>query len=95
MNDGAPGTRSNAGRSRMPGSLSQYRPAYVLILYGTNDWNEAECRSAFPCYTVDSLRAMIIDTKSAGAFPIVGTIPPVNPQYPTAVPPSATTGCGG
>jgi lysophospholipase L1-like esterase len=27
------------------------------------------------------LRAMILDTKSAGAFPIVGTIPPVNPQY--------------
>ena len=81
VNDGAPGTRSNAGRSRLPGSLSQYRPAYALILYGTNDWNEAECRSAFPCYTVDSLRAMILDTKSAGAFPIVGTIPPVNPQY--------------
>jgi len=81
VKDGASGTRSIAGRSRMPGSLSQYRPAYALILYGTNDWNEPECRTAFPCYTVDSLRAMIIDARSAGAFPIVGTIPPVNPQY--------------
>ena len=53
VNDGAPGTRSNAGRARLPGSLSQYRTAYVLILYGTNDWNEPECRNAFPCYTVD------------------------------------------
>jgi len=80
-NDGAPGTRSNAGRSRLPGSLATYRPAYALILYGTNDWNEPECRDAPPCYTIDSLRSMIEDTKSAGAWPIVATIPPVNPQY--------------
>ncbi len=80
-NDGQPGTRSNAGRARLPGSLSQYRPAYALILYGTNDWNDAQCRDAFPCYTVDSLRSMVQDTRSAGAFPIVGTIPPVNPSF--------------
>ncbi len=81
VNEGQSGTRSNAGRSRMPGVLAQQRPAYALILYGTNDWNEPECRNAFPCYTVDSLRAMILDTRSAGAHPIVGTIPPVNPSY--------------
>jgi lysophospholipase L1-like esterase len=80
-NRGEPGTRSNAGRSRLPGVLAQTRPAYALILYGTNDWNEPECRNAFPCYTIDSLRSMIQDTRSAGAFPIVGTIPPVNPQF--------------
>jgi lysophospholipase L1-like esterase len=79
--DGEPGTRSNAGRSRLPGELAFQRPAYVLILYGTNDWNEPQCRSAFPCYTIDMLRDMVQDTRSAGAFPIVGTIPPVNPQY--------------
>ena len=81
VNDGDPGTRSNVGRARMPGSLAEIRPAYALILYGTNDYNEPACRNAFPCYTIDSLRSMIQDTKSAGAFPIVGTIPPVNPQY--------------
>jgi lysophospholipase L1-like esterase len=81
VNDGDPGTRSNAGRSRLPGSLAEIRPAYALILYGTNDWNEPACRNDFPCYTIDSLRAMIQDTKSAGAFPIVATIPPVNPQF--------------
>ncbi len=80
-NAGAPGTRSNAGRSRLPGELSRHRPAYVLILYGTNDWNEPQCRSDFPCYTVEMLRDMVQDTRSAGAHPIVGTIPPVNPQY--------------
>jgi lysophospholipase L1-like esterase len=81
LNEGASGTRSNAGRSRLPGVLAQARPAYALILYGTNDWNEPACRNDFPCYTVDSLRAMIEDTRSAGAWPIVATIPPVNPQY--------------
>jgi lysophospholipase L1-like esterase len=80
-NAGAPGTRSNAGRSRLPGELGRHRPAYVLILYGTNDWNEPQCRSDFPCYTVEMLRDMVQDTRSAGAHPIVGTIPPVNPQY--------------
>jgi lysophospholipase L1-like esterase len=81
VNDGLSGTRSNAGAARIAGSLARHRPAYALILYGTNDWNEPECRSAFPCYTVDSLRSMVQDTRSAGAFPIVGTIPPVNPSY--------------
>ena len=81
VNDGQPATRSTAGEARIPGSLAQSRAAYALILYGTNDWNEPECRSAFPCFTVDALRSMVQDTRSAGAHPIVGTIPPVNPNY--------------
>jgi lysophospholipase L1-like esterase len=79
--DGAPGTRSNKGESRLGTSLNTHRPAYVLILYGTNDWNDAECRDEFPCYTVDALRSMVLQTRDAGAFPVVGTIPPVNPSY--------------
>lgn len=81
VNDGQPATRSSVGEARIAGSLAQSRAAYALILYGTNDWNEPECRSDFPCYTVDALRSMIQDTRSAGAHPIVGTIPPVNPDY--------------
>jgi lysophospholipase L1-like esterase len=81
VNEGQPGTRSNAGEARITESLARHRPAYALILYGTNDWNEPACRSAFPCYTIDSLRSMVQDTRSAGAHPIVGTIPPVNPAY--------------
>ena len=43
--------------------------------------------TAFPCYTIDSLRAMIQDTKSAGAFPIVGDDPAREPAAtPTATP---------
>jgi acyl-CoA thioesterase-1 len=79
--DGVSGTKSNKGESRLGPSLSTYRPAYVLILYGTNDWNDAECRSTPPCYTIDALRSMVLQTRDAGAFPVVGTIPPVNPNW--------------
>jgi lysophospholipase L1-like esterase len=81
INDGAPGTKSHVGEARIGVSLASQRPAYVLILYGTNDWNDAECRDAPPCYTVDSLRSMVLATRDAGAFPVIGTIPPVNPNY--------------
>jgi lysophospholipase L1-like esterase len=79
--DGAPGTKSNKGETRVGGSLARTRPAYLLILYGTNDWNDGECKTDFPCYTIDSLRSMVLQARDAGAFPIVGTIPPVNPSY--------------
>jgi lysophospholipase L1-like esterase len=81
INDGLPGSKSHVGQGRLPGDLAVNRPAYALILYGTNDWNDAECREAFPCYTVDALRAMVQDTRSAGVQPVLGTIPPVNPDY--------------
>jgi lysophospholipase L1-like esterase len=81
VNEGIPGTRSDSGAARLPGTLARDRPAYALILYGTNDWNEPACRESFPCYTVDSLLSMVQDTRSGGAFPVLGTIPPVNPAY--------------
>ena len=79
--DGVPGTKSNKGETRVGASLGKNRPAYLLILYGTNDWNDGECRTEFPCYTITSLRSMVLQARDAGAFPIVGTIPPVNPSY--------------
>jgi acyl-CoA thioesterase-1 len=80
-NDGVPGTRSNKGEARVSASLATRRPAYLLILYGTNDWNDGECRNEFPCYTIDSLRSMVLQARDAGAFPVVGTIPPVSPSF--------------
>jgi lysophospholipase L1-like esterase len=81
IRDGKPGTKSNEGEGRLGPSLRTHRPAYLLILYGTNDWNDAECREDLPCYTIDALRSMVLQTRDAGAFPVVGTIPPVNPSY--------------
>jgi len=77
-----PGTKSSSGVVRLGSFLSKHRPAYTLILYGTNDWNDAECRDdRFPCYTINSLRSMIQDAKGNNSMPIVGAIPPVNPKW--------------
>jgi len=81
INAGVPGTRSKQGEPRMGPTVRQYRPAYTLILYGTNDWNEGSCRSSFPCYTIDALRSMILQARDGGSNPIIGTIPPANPAY--------------
>jgi lysophospholipase L1-like esterase len=81
INDGLPGTKSNRGEGRIGGSLARYRTAWVLILYGTNDYNDAECRDALPCYTIDALRSMVQQARAAGSLPVLGTIPPVNPLY--------------
>ena len=80
-NAGDPGTKSNQGEARLWQSLQRARPAFTLILYGTNDWNDSACRSGFPCYTIDSLRSMIRQARDRGSNPILGTIPPANPAY--------------
>jgi lysophospholipase L1-like esterase len=87
VNEGIAGTRSDRGADRMGGSLSRVRPAYSLILYGTNDWNRTECKDAFPCYTIDALRSMIGQAKAVNSLPIVGTIIPGNPAITSFVPP--------
>lgn len=81
INEGVEATRSFAGEQRMGSTLGRDRPAYTLILYGTNDWNDGECRNSPPCYTIDALRSMVLQARDASSFPILGTIPPVNPSF--------------
>jgi lysophospholipase L1-like esterase len=80
-NDCLSGSKSWVGESRIGEVLSTRRPAYVLILYGTNDFNDPGCRRELPCETIDSLRSMIDQARDHGALPILGTVPPVNPAY--------------
>jgi len=86
-NAGLAGTKSDAGERRLDGVLARERPAYTLILYGTNDWNEAECKEAFPCFTIDALRSMVRQAKDRNSLPVLGTIPPVNPAFADRSPP--------
>lgn len=81
INEGVEATRSFAGEQRMSSTLSHDRPAYALILYGTNDWNDGECRNSPPCYTIGALRSMVLQARDASSFPVLGTIPPVNPDF--------------
>jgi lysophospholipase L1-like esterase len=79
--DGLPGSRTDK-TDRLGASLNRFRPAWTLILYGTNDWNDGRCRGdGFPCYTIDNLRFMVGLVKSTDSKPVLGTIPPVNPAF--------------
>lgn len=87
INEGVSATRSNRGAARIQDSLASRRPAYTLIHYGTNDWNEAACRNEFPCYTLDSLRTIVRECKAARSLPFLATIIPTNTGYDARVPP--------
>ena len=81
IGDGVSGTTSDKGTERIESSLRRSRAAYLLILYGTNDWNKAPCKTAEPpCFTIDSLRFMIEVAKAAHTLPVVSTIIPANPD---------------
>jgi lysophospholipase L1-like esterase len=81
IGDGITGTTSDKGTDRIESSLRRNRPAYLLILYGTNDWNKAPCKIVDPpCFTIDSLRFMIQVAKAAHTLPVVSTIIPANPD---------------
>jgi lysophospholipase L1-like esterase len=75
------GTFSSQGAERIPGRLNFYKPAYNLILYGTNDWNDQSCQNSPPasCFTIDSLRTIVAETRLFRVLPVLGTLPPVNP----------------
>jgi acyl-CoA thioesterase-1 len=81
VDDGVPSTRSDDGALRLGGSLAAERPAYALILYGTNDWNLSACRHVYTCFTIENLRSMIRQARAAGTVPVVATVIPANPAY--------------
>jgi lysophospholipase L1-like esterase len=78
-NQGRDGTNSYEGMDRIKRNLQAQRPAYTLLLYGTNDWNDPACQDVPPCRTVDNLRTMLQVIKRERSLPVVATIPPVNP----------------
>jgi lysophospholipase L1-like esterase len=79
VNEGVDATRSNRGADRIDESLRRARPAYTLVLYGTNDWNSAECKASPPCYTIDSLRDIVLSARGSQSLPVLSTIIPGDP----------------
>ena len=82
IGDGVSGTTSEKGADRVETSLRRNHTAYLLILYGTNDWNKnkAVCAPGSPCPTIDNLRFMVQVAKAARTLPVVSTIIPANPS---------------
>jgi len=86
--NGNQGTTSAEGAARIANWLRDFRPAYMLILYGTNDWNQSACNSDITtCFTQASFRSMIQQTKANGSLPIVSTIIPCNTGFNANAPP--------
>jgi len=80
LDQGVDATRSDRGAMRINASLQSTQPAYTLILYGTNDWNDLRCQDDPPCFTVDSLRSIVRSVRSARSLPLLATIIPANPN---------------
>ena len=76
-NRGAEATNSFEGVERVKRNLNN--DAYVLILYGTNDWNIPECQGVPPCQVADNLRAIVEDVKAVRSLPFIATLTPANP----------------
>jgi len=87
INEAESGTQSDRGAERIGDSLRRVKPAYTLILYGTNDWNDSQCMDTIPCFTLDSLRFIVRSVRAAGSLPFLATIIPANPARPHQVPP--------
>lgn len=84
---GVDGSKTTSGISRIDSSLRRDRPAYALIHYGTNDWNDRLCRAADPpCYTAENLRSIVAACKRDETIPVLATIIPVNVGFDARVP---------
>jgi lysophospholipase L1-like esterase len=73
---GRGGGPSSDGVGRTPRDLTLIQPAYVLIGWGTNDWNE--CGEPSTCPTIPNLRTIVRDVKAANSLPCVATLVPPN-----------------
>jgi lysophospholipase L1-like esterase len=82
INNGIDGSFSSRGAARIPGVMSRERPAYTLILYGTNDWNDQACQHLPPaqCFTMNNLAIIVDYVKSVSSIPVLATLPPLNPD---------------
>ena len=78
---GRQGTTSAEGATRTRATMGWYHPAWLLIHYGTNDWNDQTCQRQGPaaCFTIDSLRKIVEDFKGWDTLPVLATIIPGNP----------------
>ena len=79
VNKGADATNSAEGVERIRRQVIGQRPAYTLIMYGTNDWNAPQCQDNPACETVGNLRTIIHTVKTFGSLPVIATIAPTDP----------------
>ena len=84
INEGVGGTLTGFGARRLVATLSQVKPAYTLIQYGTNDYSNPQCSAGGPdppCPSVNNLRKMVRDVRAAQSLPFLATIIPTDPDF--------------
>lgn len=87
-NRGVDASRTTAGLARIQFAQDREHPAYTLIHYGTNDWNDSDCRTPDDCFTIDNLRGIVEIVRGNQSIPVLATIIPVNVGFDARVPPS-------
>lgn len=85
-NEGRDATESNYGAEIIAARLRAIQPTFVLIHYGTNDWNL--CRTVSGCFTSASLREIVQATNRVGAHAFLATILPTNTDFDGRAPAS-------
>jgi lysophospholipase L1-like esterase len=79
VNAGLSGTKSWEGEARVGPVVRKGRPSWLLVLYGTNDWNN--CEDVAGCPTEDSLRSIVRQAKANNTMPVLATVIPSNTGY--------------
>jgi lysophospholipase L1-like esterase len=78
---GRPGDSSAATEEVTRRTLRDHRPAYTLIMLGTNDWHDQTCQNQGPaaCFTIEALGSIVEQVKDWDSLPVLATIIPGNP----------------
>ena len=80
FNEGRPGALSDSGVKRIDRILQQYRPAVLIVLFGTNDELLGVPRQvtfAFAGTTSGNLRQIVTAARANKTLVVLSTIPPV------------------
>ena len=77
VNRGVPGARSDQGAASVNGTLSRYKPGFLLILYGANDVIHGANYDGPIAY----LRSMIGAAKANQTIPVIGTLTPMSASH--------------
>lgn len=77
INSGTPGDLSADGLARISNELSNSRPGYVLIMFGSNDIIRGRSESV----TIHNLRAIVQAVKANMSIPLLASPPPAFGDY--------------
>jgi len=73
INEGSGGARTSDGVGKIQSVLNDYKPGYVLILYGAND---VICSTGID-NAAANLRSIIVTAKNNKTVPVIGTLTPM------------------